>query len=185
MKKQFFFLLLILISQTVFSQTKTAKKIVKKSSYTKQTKTLVELKVGDEYLGGTIFEIYEDGSGGKVFYSVMSDKLVAAQMYLERVEWSMASDEDLQKIFKLGLINENNCECQWNGNLWFMNRNLSYSVAYAMTAEDIMNLPDGYYDGAKRTAKIIQYGFKEDGYNGGKCKFLPISTFHGKPSAYK
>jgi uncharacterized protein (TIGR02145 family) len=151
------------------------------SNNNEKTNKLIELNVGDEYLGGTIFEIYSDGSGGKVFYPVLSDKLVDAKRYLKSEDLFMADDYALQKIFKLGLINYK----IYGGVLWFINRDISYSEGYGMTAESIIDLPDGYYDGSKRTGEIIRYGFKEDGYYGGKCKYVPMRIFSGKPTKYK
>jgi hypothetical protein len=182
------FLLFISFSNSVFSQTKTAKKVIKsKSVKPKQIKTepRVPLNIGDEYLGGIIYKIYEDGSGGRVFYPSRTDKLVDAKVYLETYNKKMADDYDLQEIFKMGYINKNNCDCDWSGHLWFMDRNITYSLAYAMKASDIFTLPEGYDKSSARTAEIIRYGYETNGYTGGKCYYVPIFMFSGQPRGVK
>lgn len=171
MKRIFITCFLITLSLIALSQKKS-----KNNTSSRQTQKK-EYKIGDRHDGGIIYELYADGSGGRIFYNIiLSDKYTDAKERLERENLWMADDYDLQKIFKLGYINPNNCGCNWTGHLWFMKRETSYSKCFTMSAASIMDLPD---ESSERTARIIQYGSKHDAYSNsaGKCNYLAIKIF--------
>ena len=127
-------------------------------------------KVGDTYKGGVLYEIYGDGSGGKVIFGTASQSYDAAKRYLENhyengVKCYMADDYDLQTLLQLKLIGPEKGDGGW-GHLWWMGdrRMVSYGKPFQYTASGILNLPVTS-SGTERTAAIIQFGWKADRYD--------------------
>lgn len=168
------FFSLILSSKDVNGQVK-SKSPVKKAAPTKP------LQVGDLYKGGKIYEIYQDGSGIKVFFGVEGGIYNSIQKSIKKAQDQglnlyMANDYDLQKLFQLGFINpESNPEHGSWRSLWFMGdrRMASFSYPYAHKASSIRNLS---YDSNERIADIVQYAYKIDRYDG-ECLYALVGIF--------
>jgi TPR repeat protein len=130
------------------------------------------IEIGAKYKGGIIFELYSDGSGGKVFFSVSSGtydefrRALDPGYYKEGLKFYMADDYELQKLFQLGLIGPDAGDGSWNS-LWWLGerRMISYGKPMAEDAKSILNLP---MNSNERTANLAQYGWVQDRYDG-KC----------------
>jgi hypothetical protein len=180
-------ILLLLIPFFVNSQNapkKSNKKAALKTQSTKnKTKTTPKkLSIGSHYKGGVVYELYADGSGGKVFFYVSSDNYNTMQMEVENeyrngIKCYVADDYELQTLFQMDLIGPNAGDDGWTY-LWFMGdrRMSSYSKPYACKAETILNLPQ---DSNERISKIINYGWEKDRYSG-NCKYAVIGIFNLK-----
>lgn len=153
------------------SKAKTANASIKKPSVKKSPlkKVIKPLEVGDVYKGGVIYELYGDGSGGKVVFKVVkldynSSQRALKDNYENGIKCYMASDYDLQKLFQLGYIGPDAGDGTWN-HLWFMGerRMASYGYPYALTAENILNLSS---DSNERIARIVSVASKIDRYEG-------------------
>ena len=146
------------------------------------TKTSQSLRVGDAYKGGIIYELYQDGSGGELFFYTASGIYNNIQDYLKNyyesgIKCYMADDYDLQQLFRLNLIGPNVGDGSWT-TLWFMGdrRMRSYTYPYACKGETILNLSD---DSNERISTIIKYGYDVDRYKS-KCKYAVIGIFSWK-----
>jgi len=171
-----FILIVLSFPSLLLAQTKpkTSKAPIVKQSFKPRT-----LEVGGVYKGGIIFELYEDGSGGKLFFQVAKEKFNTIQDALKDysengIKWSMADDYEVQKLLQLGLIGPDKGDGTWK-HLWFMSarRMASYTYPYALTAEDILNLPT---ESNARIANIVQYASKIDRYEM-KCYFAAVGIF--------
>jgi TPR repeat protein len=139
-----------------------------------------KIEIGARYKGGIIFEIYSDGSGGKVFFSVSIGTFhefmsaLDAGIYKEGIKFSMADDYELQKLFQLGLIGPDAGHGSWN-NLWWLGkrRMISYGTPTAQNPKNILDLP---MDSNERIADLAQYAWKMDRYDG-KCYAAFIGIF--------
>ena len=134
-----------------------------------------EIKVGDKYNGGTVVELYSDGSGAKIFYGAYSGSYNQASRTVQELEstkpsitFYIADDRDLQKLFQTGLAGPDAGQGSW-GNVWFMGeqRMKSYSKPISCSADIIKNLDE---DSNSRIAKLARYGDVEDRWNS-KCYF--------------
>lgn len=133
-------------------------------------KSYSQKKVGDQYKGGTLYEIYADGSGGKVVFFTAANNYDDAQRFLKDhyengIKCYMADDYDLQTLFQLRLIGPDKGDGTWNNYWWMGDRRMaSYGSPFEYTASGILNLPITS-SGNERTANILQFGSKADRYN--------------------
>jgi hypothetical protein len=129
-------------------------------------------KVGDRYKGGVLFEIYSDGSGGKVFFASLANSYEVAHNYIKDlyendVKCYMANDYDLQTLFELKLIGpDRGGNGSWS-NFWWMgeSRMYSYGKPFMYPASGILNLPKTSL-GYDRTALISTRFNIGDRYDG-------------------
>lgn len=128
-------------------------------------------KIGSRYKGGIIYKIYEDGSGGKLFFGVSRGTFQDIEDYLKNeyrsgIQCYMADDYDLQLLLQMGLIGPDAGDGTWN-HLWYMGnrRVISYLKPVSYTAKDILNLPS---DGNERLAEIVKYGSVGNRFEGEK-----------------
>jgi hypothetical protein len=158
-----------------FAQVKKTTPVSKaKSSNTpikKTTNRPISLKVGDKYKEGIVYEVYDDGSGGKVVFNVLTKVVYNTIMNelegykINGIKCYMADDYDLKQLFELGLVGPDAGDGNWN-NLWFMGdrRMDSYSYPLACNAKQLLNLSD---DSNERVSQIVKYGYKIDRYKPG------------------
>lgn len=171
---------LCIFSLKGFAQKRNSPSLKKKHSKSRTLNSQsYNLEVGSQYKGGIVYELYNDGSGGKLFFLVSRgnyDEVSRAYSnYSENgIKFYMADDYDLQQLLDLGLIGPDKGDGTWN-HLWFMGdrRMASYSYPYALTAKDLINLPKEYNE---RIAKLVTSCSKIDRYSG-KCYFAMIGIF--------
>lgn len=135
-------------------------------------------KVGDSYKGGVLFEIYGDGSGGKVFFAALANSYDVAHNYIKDlyendVKCYMANDYDLQTLFELKLIGPDRGDGSWS-NFWWMGegRMYSYGKPFMYPASMILDLPKTSL-GYDRTAKISNSFNIGDRYDS-KCYYAIV-----------
>ena len=139
-----------------------------------------QLAIGKKYKGGIIFELYPDGSGGKVCFQVVTGTFngltrdLDQGLYSNGIKLYMANDYDLQKLFKLDLIGPNAGDGKWNS-LWWMGqrRMISYGKPIAYSAKEIVELSQ---NSSERVAEIVKYGSVLDRYEG-KCYAAYVGIF--------
>jgi hypothetical protein len=201
MKKLYLFLFLFLFSNFVFSQNKKARtnfrttrsikrkpigyKTVKKQ-LTFINSNGVDLHIGDKYKGGKIWKLYLNYFNDTfllVIYPAEKNNLnnFVYDKYADDSSYGyeyIAGFHQLQTFFKSGLINENNCNCDWTNDLWNINFKTD-SVTYLMKASDLINLPDSdYYLNAysfEEKADFTQFRYKND--SNINCYFVPVQRF--------
>jgi hypothetical protein len=138
-----------------------------------------KIEVGDTYKGGVIYELYGDGSGGKLFYYTVAGTYQDIQdrvknEYRNGIKLYMADDYDLQQLFQLGLIGPDAGDGRWT-NFWFMGdrRMKSFSYPFSCKAETILNLSS---DSNERISSIVRFGYAVDRYSS-KCYAASVGYF--------
>lgn len=139
-------------------------------------------KIGSYYKGGIVYEVYSDGSGGKLYFFTVSGtfnelmKEIDGGVYnSDGIKYYMADDYDLQKLFQQNLIGPDSYEGSTWGHLWWLGtrRMQSYGKPLAYKASGIRDLPT---ESNARIAKIVQYADAIDRYDG-KCRAAIIGIY--------
>jgi hypothetical protein len=181
MKKIIIIIIIIFIPILSVAQKSTKKSGVSTQSSKKHSATQPKkLKIGGTYKGGIVYELYEDGSGGKVFIRAQTgltyDESIRniENKHINGLELYMASDYELQNLFNMGLVGP--AKGHGNANqVWFLGerRNAGYEKPYGLTLNEISNLSN---DSNERIAYIVEYGSKLDRYRH-KCWHAIIGHF--------
>jgi hypothetical protein len=175
-----YILILLLLPVIGISQVK-KKTSPSRSTKQKSVPKTQKIAVGSEYKGGIIYQLYSDGSGGKLLFGARTGMTFhEISRELENITINgitpyMADDYDLQDLYELGLIGPAQGQGTEN-HIWFLGerRKVSYGKPLGLTLREISNLSRD--DSNQRVANIVSYGSELDRWKS-KCWHAVIGIF--------